>query len=153
MKSFRHAFTMIELIFVIVVIGILASVAMVTLAATRDDAMVTRGVSNVKQVVRDLGSYYIARGEFGLWEEMTNVKLLYPGPGNPWTNKYEAENQTCILFTRAPRENPDRIVVIINPMGYRESTVCKGISDELIKQGFAAMNPGIPHVFGGKLTN
>lgn len=121
MKNFRHAFTMVEVIFVIVIIGILASVAIVKLAATRDDAMVTAGITNVKRVLQDSGSYYIAKGEFGIWDEVTNVKLLYPG--NPFTNKYEAENQTCILFKRTPKPTPDRIVVIVNPKGYREQSM------------------------------
>lgn len=46
----RFAFTMIELIFVIVVIGILASVAIPKLAANRDDAQLVRGRSDVAAI-------------------------------------------------------------------------------------------------------
>jgi len=46
----KPAFTMIELIFVIVVLGILASVAMPRLAATRDDAIVAKGKSQIAAV-------------------------------------------------------------------------------------------------------
>lgn len=46
----RAAFTMIELIFVIVVIGILASVAIPKLAANRDDAQLVRGRSDVAAI-------------------------------------------------------------------------------------------------------
>ncbi len=46
----RNAFTMIELIFVIVVIGILSAVAVPKLAATRDDATVVRARSTVAAV-------------------------------------------------------------------------------------------------------
>ena len=38
----KNAFTMIELIFVIVILGILAAVAIPKLAATRDDAQVSK---------------------------------------------------------------------------------------------------------------
>lgn len=43
----RKAFTMIELIFVIVVLGILAAIAVPKLAATRDDAHIVKGRSDI----------------------------------------------------------------------------------------------------------
>ena len=46
----RNAFTMIELIFVIVVIGILASIAVPRFAATRDDATFVRAKSQVAAI-------------------------------------------------------------------------------------------------------
>ena len=42
MKNFSSAFTMIELVFVIVVLGILAGIAVPRLAATRDDATIAK---------------------------------------------------------------------------------------------------------------
>lgn len=49
-KECRAAFTMIELVFVIVVIGILASIAIPRLAGTRDDAQITKGRSDVAAI-------------------------------------------------------------------------------------------------------
>ncbi len=46
----RTAFTMIELVFVIVVLGILAAIAIPKLAATRDDAQIAKGRSDVAAV-------------------------------------------------------------------------------------------------------
>jgi general secretion pathway protein G len=46
----QKAFTMIELVFVIVVLGILAAVAIPKLAATRDDAMIVKGKSQVSAI-------------------------------------------------------------------------------------------------------
>jgi len=43
----KKAFTMIELVFVIVVIGILASIAIPKFAATRDDAFISKGRATV----------------------------------------------------------------------------------------------------------
>jgi len=54
---------MIELIFVIVIIGILAAVALPKLAATRDDAKISKSIINLKVCVRDIGSSYTARAE------------------------------------------------------------------------------------------
>ena len=50
MKRTRKAFTMIELIFVIVVLGILSSIAISKLAVTRDDAIITKGRSQVAAI-------------------------------------------------------------------------------------------------------
>lgn len=46
----KNAFTMIEMIFVIVVLGILASIAIPKLAATRDDATVTKGIADIASI-------------------------------------------------------------------------------------------------------
>ncbi len=46
----KNAFTMIELVFVIVVLGILAAIAVPKFAATRDDAIVAKGRSNVATI-------------------------------------------------------------------------------------------------------
>jgi type II secretory pathway pseudopilin PulG len=54
---------MIELIFVIVIIGILASVAIPKLAATRDDAIDARDCKNLAVCITDLAAMYTATGE------------------------------------------------------------------------------------------
>lgn len=46
----RHGFTMIELVFVIVVLGILAAVAIPRFSATRDDAEVAKARSDISSI-------------------------------------------------------------------------------------------------------
>ena len=60
----RKGFTMIELIFVIVILGVLASVAIPRLAATRDDAEVAKAATNLTTAVSDITAYYTAKGTF-----------------------------------------------------------------------------------------
>jgi len=138
---------MIELILVIVVIGILAAVAIPKLAATRDDASITAGVTDIKQAIKDIGSYCLAKGEFGTWEEMTNVRL--DRKNKQKRSRYQVENQNCIVFLQT--NVPESITVIINNKGYKKSTVCKSISDKLIAEKIAAKKKGVKHIFGGSL--
>ncbi len=53
---------MIELIFVIVILGILAAVAIPKLAATRDDAKVASELTNLSTCINDVGNAYTATG-------------------------------------------------------------------------------------------
>jgi len=48
--STHNAFTMIELVFVIVILGILAAVAVPKLAATRSDAEITKGRADIASI-------------------------------------------------------------------------------------------------------
>ena len=74
---------MIEPIFVI--LGILASVAIPRLAATREDAEISAAVANLRTLVSDAGAYYTVQGTFGSagtaakWNAITNVSLVNAG--------------------------------------------------------------------------
>ena len=74
----KKGFTMIELIFVIVILGILASVAIPRLAGTRTDAEISATVANLRTLISDAASYYAVKGEFrnAKWRDITNVPLL-----------------------------------------------------------------------------
>jgi len=56
----KSAFTMIELIFVIVILGILATVAIPRLSATRGDAVVSKLASNIMTAASEISAYAVS---------------------------------------------------------------------------------------------
>jgi len=61
MSTARQAFTMIELVFVIVIIGILASISIPKLAATRMDAKLAAKAQNIATAANEIASYALSR--------------------------------------------------------------------------------------------
>jgi general secretion pathway protein G len=59
----KKAFTMVELIFVIVIIGILAAVAVPKLMATRDDAIIAKNIEYISASMTEISTYIIANGD------------------------------------------------------------------------------------------
>ena len=88
----KKGFTMIELIFVIVILGILASVAIPRLAGTREDAEISTAVANLRTLLSDAASYYVVKGSFdgAKWTEITSVPLKKDNTGAAMDNTVNA---------------------------------------------------------------
>lgn len=62
-KMKRCGFTMVELVFVIVILGILGAIAIPRLTATRDDAQNVVMAQNIMTGAGEIASYAVAKGE------------------------------------------------------------------------------------------
>ena len=108
----RRGFTMLELVFVIVVLGILASIAGVKIFATRDDALIARARNNVASIRSGIINKYSAnmmRGSFGYPAQLEKTGSSVPfddviqGRAKDWTksgNNYTFKlGSKTVLFT------------------------------------------------------
>ncbi len=84
----RNAFTMIELVFVIVVIGILSAIAIPKFAATRDDATIAKARAAVGAMRSAVATERQKRILRGVFTDITNAEvpglLNYP-LGTGWS--------------------------------------------------------------------
>jgi len=146
MKSTK-AFTMIELIFVIVIIGILAYVAIPRLAATRDDAKVATSLSELAMLVREMGNYYTANENYttgvNAIHNLTNIELftdtscsslateVSSGSSYYYCTDYSGVLEACVSVT--PNNSEGRLT--IDPVNNPNGNICKAVqvSPQFIK--------------------
>ncbi|SFV70523.1 Type II secretion envelope pseudopilin protein (PulG,guides folded protein to PulD in outer membrane) [hydrothermal vent metagenome] len=91
----RRAFSMVELVFVIVVIGILSAIAVPKFSATRDDAVITRGrtaVASLRSALSTLRQKNILKGVFDDINGSALEAEIEYGLGSDW-------NRTDNVFT------------------------------------------------------
>ena len=152
----KKGFTMIELIFVIVILGILASVAVPRLASTREDAEISATVANLRTLVSDASSYYVANGTFkpkgtqAKWRDVTNVplrddkKALVQGTTGTNTAAYlSASGTNCIKIELKDRDGATPAHIAVSKANDSEY-ICKEIHKaEPVKAYLDSKVPGV----------
>ena len=63
MRNYKHAFSMIEIIFVIVILGVLSAFAIPKLTATRDDAYTVKLATSIMTGASEIASYAMGNAQ------------------------------------------------------------------------------------------
>jgi len=91
----RTAFTMVELIFVIVIIGILSAVAIPKLMATKDDANIVKEVANAKQVMQNANTEFLSQGSFSTYDSSKCFSFTGSSDGNFTVKAINTSTDLC----------------------------------------------------------
>jgi len=136
MIKVNKAFTLIEIIFVIIILSILSSIAIPILHTSREDSKIAVSLAEVGMIVSEISSYYTTKGFFNVnVNEMINVKnIIYSTPWNSTINEgiltYFVENSdgtldACVYISL---KNKDGNLTVSNVLG-THSTVCQRLHE------------------------
>ena len=117
----KRAFTTMELIFVIIILGLLAAFAIPRLATSRDDADFVQILSNIKQLMIDIMSYNTSQGDIDSdIKKMTNVQnVSFSGSvtlnNMTYPNFLHFNARECVLRFVFTHDADNHVVIKLDP--------------------------------------
>jgi len=163
MNNMRRGFTMIELVFVIVIIGILAAVALPKMTATRDDAKISQIVANARTALGDFSTAYTGMGRQNFaaadFPDITNIPFKAAcGNAGPILTGTTVGGVTAVLCDGSVEclrfvidANATQVAITPTNSTNQISPVCTGVFADIVTQSIAGGVSGTAkvHTFGG----
>ena len=101
----RRAFTLVEVLIVVVILGILAAIVVPNMVTATDTACENSTLTELQKLRNHLGVYFARTGTFpevdegsGTWGELVSQAYLSAPPTNAWVG----ENGRAIVFGTGP---------------------------------------------------
>lgn len=129
MNRQRSAFTLMEMVFVIVVLGIIAGVAIARMGSMAQQAHIMQKLYDVNFIMKDVQNYYTLMGKFGTFDQMTDIPLSIKKN----RSIYRVEGRNCVVFRVNDKQGT--LSVSINSGGAGKSEICNGLADKLRAAG------------------
>lgn len=123
----KSAFSLLELIFAIVIVGVIAGVAIPKFMETKDDATVSAIKQDVNTIISAVRSYVLVKGE-GTLDEMVSVS----------SDKWELDNTKKIL---SMKNDASCIKITLDTdlkveIGDSETDVCTKLKESITSQTY-----------------
>jgi type II secretion system protein G len=106
MGKARSAFTLVEILIVVVILGILAAIIVPNMVSATDQASENATLSELQKLRNHLGVYFAREGRFpnveegpGTWGELISGRYLNAAPTNAWVG---GDNSREIIFGVGP---------------------------------------------------
>ncbi|GEM_PF-2045791 len=143
----KRAFTMIELVLIIVILGILASIAIPKLTATKDDAGAVKASLELKNALTELATYYNINGNFSadgaLNNSTSDIGKMSPTLQQTFSRSSDRWSDCLTLTTNSANAT----VTVSNTS--TSSAYCKAVRLTPAYKGFAGETNGVKVGGGG----
>lgn len=147
----KKAFTIIELIFVIIILGILSSLAVHKIVNVRTDAYNLKQLEKFKTLVNDINTYYLLNGDYAIVKDnpikpFDLSKMSGVRGDDDWKSNYAygfnaSDNNICFFILLSEREK-DGYMIVENtvPENKNPNKACKSLLEFFKHRGGVDVN-------------